>query len=173
MAQSCWRGRPLPACRSIWITESGPRVGAHEAFSNGHVGSASAVGLLVNRSPRAAVGATLDFSTGSESGTFRLAFVPRYRRWLSEAVALDIGAGIAFLGEGTQAAGYKGLTALAALNYRGLVSLTAALESRRASGFGTQTAATIGVRGTGWLGALAAVGSGAWGVLTALGGSSN
>jgi len=172
-AQTCWRGRQLPACRRFWITESGARFGRYESFANHHVGSASALGLMVNRSPGAALGATLEFTTGGESGTYRLAVVPRYRRWISGAVAFDLGLGVAVLGEGERAAGFKGMSALAALNYRDLAMVTAALESRRGTSTGTQTVGTVGIRCGAYLGALVALASAAWGVVVASGSGPN
>jgi hypothetical protein len=168
-AQTCWRGRQLPECRRFWITESGPRFGNHEALAGGHMGSANALGLMVNRSPGVALGGTLELTTGSETGTYRLALMPPYRRWIGSALALDLGLGVAFLGEGTQAAGFKGVSAFAALNHRDLVAVTAELESRRGTSFGTQTVTTVGIRFGAYLGAIVAVASAAWGVVVATG----
>lgn len=169
-AQTCWRGRQWPACRRFWITESGPRFGNHEALASHRLGSANALGFMVNRSSGAALGGTIEFTTGGETGTYRLAVVPRYRRWVGGGTALDLGVGVAVLGEGTQAAGFKGVSALAAVNYRDLVALTAEVESRRGTSLGTQTVATIGIRFGAYLGAIAAAVSAAWGVAVSIGG---
>ena len=165
--QSCWVVKPN--CRTFWITESGPRVGNHEAFVNRHVGSATAVGLMVNRSPRWAWGGAIELSTGSESGLYRLALVPRYRHWLGPQVALDIGAGIAVLGENEPAAGFKGVTGLAAIGYEPWVALTAQVETRNDFSDGTHTAGSIGVRFGGWVGPLVALGSLVWGFFASAG----
>lgn len=164
-AQTCWRARPAPRCSFFWITESGPRFGNHEAFVEGHLGSATAVGLMTNRSASIAFGATLELTTGSESGTYRLAVMPRFRRWLTPAIALDLAGGVALLGEGERAAGFKGVSGLVAVSVADFVVVAAEVEMRHGLSIGTQTAATIGVRFGSYLGPPVAVASLVLGVL--------
>lgn len=157
LGQSCWRGRPLPDCRSFWITENGPRLGSQEAF--GVFGTVTAFGHMRSQSDRRAIGGTLQFTSGSDQGTYRLAIMPRYRRWISRAVSADVGVGVALLGEGESAFGFKGVSVLAALDYADIVAITADLETRHGTSQGTQTAATLGVRFGSYLGPVAATAS--------------
>jgi hypothetical protein len=164
LAQRCWRGAPAPRCHTFLITESGPRLGTHEAF--GSVGSATALGVMVNRTSRTALGGALELSTGSEAGTYRLAIVPRYRRWLGRD-AVEIGLGVAVLGEGDPAFAFKGVTGTVALSLGDLVALVLEVERRR--GVTPPTAASVGVRLGSYLGPPAALLTLAVGVVRSLG----
>ncbi len=141
--QCFWRARPLPDCRSFWFVESGPRLGTREAFAGfGHV---LALGYMRNRQPDYALGVGIEFSTGSQSGLYRLAVMPRYRHWFSPDWAGDAIFGLAILGEGDPPVGYKGLSAGVALNYRNLIALNAGVETRRL-GYTTQHSFSMGLR---------------------------
>lgn len=168
-AQTCWRARPLPACSWFWITESGPRFGPHEAFADGALGSATAVGLMTNRTAAVALGATLELTTGSESGTYRLAVMPRFRYWLTQAVAIDLAAGVALLGEGERAAGFKGVSGLAGFSLGDIAVLVGEIETRHGTSLGTETAGTFGVRFGSYLGPPVAVASLVLGLLASAG----
>ena len=83
----CFRGRPLPECSSFFITEAevgyvlfGPDLHSFPDFVFG-----LDVGLMRNLSPHDAVG----ISAGASNRYVTLG--PRYRRWLSDKVALDVG----------------------------------------------------------------------------------
>ncbi len=141
--QCFWQAKPLPYCQSFWFLESGPRLGTREAY--GKMGHVLALGKMRNRQSHSALGVGIEFSTGSESGLYRLAIMPRYRRWLSQNWAADAALGPAVLGEGYPAVGYKGLSAMVALNYRGLFSLNAEMETRRLE-YGTHTSYSMGLR---------------------------
>jgi len=153
----CWLARV--DCHTYWITESGPRAGTQEAFGDQHLGSATAVGLMVNHAERWALGGAVELSTGSDAGLYRLTIMPRYRRWLGRQVGLDLGAGIAVLGENDPAAGFKGVTGLAAVAVGPWVSLTAQVETRNDFSDGTHTTGSVGLRAGGWAGALVALAS--------------
>jgi hypothetical protein len=142
-AQCFWQAKPLPQCRSFYFLESGPRVGTREAFFGfGHV---LAVGYMRNIRPNDALGVGVEFSTGSHSGLYRLAILPRYRRWFSPNWAGDAALGLAVLGEGDSAVGYKGLSVMVALNYRNWIALNAEIETRRL-GYTTQHSFSLGLR---------------------------
>ena len=92
-ARDCYRGRPLPPCRSFWITEFGllgrlnPLV--HPFFR-------WEVGGMQNQNERSAFGATIVVE-GDDLGS-RYGITPRYRRWLAPSVALDLSAGVLIAG---------------------------------------------------------------------------
>ena len=95
----CYRGRPLPPCRSFWITEFGllgrlnplpePRTTVHPFFR-------WEVGGMQNQNERSAFGATIVVE-GDDLGS-RYGITPRYRRWLAPSVALDLSAGVLVAG---------------------------------------------------------------------------
>jgi hypothetical protein len=93
-AQGCFRGRPLPRCRSFWITEAegGLRL-AGPAAPGGELDARLAVelGWMTNLSPRASVGGGV---AGGWDGVEFLSLRPRYRRWLGATSALDLSPGI-------------------------------------------------------------------------------
>jgi hypothetical protein len=94
-AHFCRDGEPAPACTTFVVLEAGA---GHR--SGGGAGSELDLswhaGVLTNRG-RSAVGATvfaatdLDLKQGRSS--YRVGVLPRYRRWLSRAAALDLSAG--------------------------------------------------------------------------------
>lgn len=106
----CWRGQPEPACRTFVITElafyarvvtskvetgltypgGGSDTVREDAF--GDLGTFE-LGVMRNRGPRAAIGATAVF--GVDANGARFGAKGRYRRWLTpEGLALDYGAGV-------------------------------------------------------------------------------
>ncbi len=95
----CYRGRPLPPCRSFWITEFGllgrlnalpePRTTVDPFFR-------WEVGGMQNRNERTAFGATIVIEA-DDLGS-RYGITPRYRRWLAPSLALDLSAGVLVAG---------------------------------------------------------------------------
>jgi hypothetical protein len=152
-AQTCWRAQT--DCRWTILTESGPRIGRNEAFRDHHLGSVTSIGLLRQRGPTAWGGA-LQLATSGESGTYQLTIMPRYRRWISSFISVDIGAGIAVLGSGDAAAGFKGSEGFLGMSLGGLMMVTAEVAYRRRDRGSAETAGSIGIRFTGPLGLLAA-----------------
>lgn len=94
--RSCFRGRPLPACRSYWITEAGygirlSSVDQHTSSApGGSILPSVAVGGMRNFGSRVAVGGTLE--TGLLGGLY-VAVKPRVRYWVSRDAALDLSPG--------------------------------------------------------------------------------
>jgi len=92
----CYRGRPLPICSSFWITEfalMGPL--PNRFFPYGRV-MRWQVGGMSNHGARNAIGATLVLGLDDVGTSYGL--TPRYRRWLSPGVALDVSAGVLLRG---------------------------------------------------------------------------
>ena len=117
-SQGCFRGRPQPFCRAFLITEFGiaqgfalgANVGEHPAIlatwefgSMVNVGKDHAVGIAV-------VAHALDISG--------FGIRPRYRKWLSPTVSLDVAPGILIHRR-------VGLTGQVALNFADYAALTA------------------------------------------------
>ena len=93
----CFRGRPLPQCRAFWLTEFG--VSPFEPWFVWELGGMRNVGA------RSAVGGALYVRI--DGGT-AYGVKPRFRRWLSPVVALDVAPGIIILAAAGNSAGFAG-----------------------------------------------------------------
>jgi hypothetical protein len=87
----CFRGRPVPNCRSFLVTEF------DLAFTEGW--ARWELGAMHNVGPRSAVGGSLLLRAANDSSAFGVK--ARFRRWLSRVVALDVSSGILVAGPGT------------------------------------------------------------------------
>jgi hypothetical protein len=96
--QACFRGRPLPECRTFWITEAGVlyRFNLPESNHNWHETLMFnwELGLMFNRSKRYAIGGSFFLNFDDYSNNTLVGFRPRYRHWLSPRISLDIAPGI-------------------------------------------------------------------------------
>jgi len=97
----CWRGRPLPECRSFWITEFGigwrltdssDPARARELFDHYAVYD---FGWMVNRTSKTAWGATFSLKGMGET---HVGVHIRLRRWIDRNWALDVSPGILLAG---------------------------------------------------------------------------
>lgn len=97
----CFRGRPLPACQSFLLVEL---AGDGQVFATSGIPVAGQtnttkpdgyvsidLGAMVN-SDRTAIGGTAEIGIGQRH-LRRLALELRHRRWLSDRIAFDVGAG--------------------------------------------------------------------------------
>lgn len=101
----CFRGQPLPACRSFWILEMQAQAPLVQTTRPVLYGSGQVVGLtafdaelewnlghMVNVSPRFALGGVLTVGTG---GAGPLSGVKvRARRWLSDDLSVEVEGGL-------------------------------------------------------------------------------
>src|SRR5438067_6246284 len=99
----CWRGKPLPLCRSFFLTEmAGEYAFATTKTTNGnHVeGQRTAdesaqllwrIGPMFNTAPSRAIGVTLSAGVVNEGG--REAIELRRRRWMNAEQSVDLSAG--------------------------------------------------------------------------------
>jgi hypothetical protein len=163
----CFRGRPLPACQSFVLLEPNgserflatrgiPLAGTSNT-KDPYGFAAIDVGAMVNRPDRTAIGGTVH--VGAEpGGRRRLALELRRRRWLTDRIAFDLGAGpLEINGRNSlvpfqPGAGY-GVTSHAGLVLMDLATLTVGadlVQNRR-----TQFAPAVGAR----LGSWASVGT--------------
>jgi hypothetical protein len=95
---ACFRGRPLPECKTFWITESGvltrfDRWSKKRDWQE-HLYLSYEVGKMYNRNQHTEYGGSVllrgaDFPPGRSFG-----FKGRYRRWLSKETSLDLSPGI-------------------------------------------------------------------------------
>lgn len=108
----CWRGRPLPKCRSFWLTEVSAEYAfasttTHYRFNSGSFVNEFdqrdissrllwTVGPMFNTGPSRALGATV--SAGPADQGLRLAIEARRRWWLAGSNAADVSAGLLRLG---------------------------------------------------------------------------
>jgi hypothetical protein len=138
----CFRGQPLPACRTFLLFELGelgqastaagilPGIPSNREDPNWY-GSID-VGAMVNRSDRTAVGGTAEVGVG-QGDRRRLALELRRRQWLSDRTAVDLGAGpLELNGRNSfvplQPGATYGATAHAGLVFMDLATATAATD---------------------------------------------
>lgn len=143
---SCFRGRPLPRCRSFWITEASYswRVGG-SSFNysdvfvlprlqdlDGHF--SWDVGYMKNVDPRQAFGGTVMAGTGDAG--IRLAAKGRYRLWLDDRQnSVDVSLGV--LTAGVRSPRFSttergvGITGDVTLGFGDYVGVTAKVEAVR------------------------------------------
>jgi hypothetical protein len=98
--RTCFRGEPLPACRSFWITEASyvARVTSNgDIYTNEfeRLSASLELGHLVNVSPKVAVGASV--SADVVSG-LTLGIRTRMRYWVNPSTALDFAPGLLVAG---------------------------------------------------------------------------
>lgn len=171
-AAVCFNASPLPRCRSFAVLEvevmslrnrdpesfSAPEQFSYFGSLDSHV--SVEVGWLRNRADRSAFGAT--FVAGTMSGDAgRFSLEGRYRRWLSNVVAIDVEAGPLAVSGGSDKSpfghnGAQGATVGAALAYRDLVALSANFDAVK--GDRGQSGFFFGVRAGSWAAPVFAVG---------------
>jgi hypothetical protein len=144
-AQTCFRGRPLPTCKTFWITESGlgTRVNRGPGGASADLFATLEIGRMSNRSDRTALGATVLVGVGdqiSSSTDVMLGFKPRYRHWLGPTTSLELSPGVFY----SVVAGRVGLTAHAAINLADRVALTGQVLAARSAISGLTTRTDVG-----------------------------
>ena len=131
-AQHCFRGKPLPKCKTFWITEFGYSLKLDEQprryqSSGTNFYFTWEYGLMRNLNQKSALGAAL--FGGADDNGHRFGVKPRYRRWLDNSTGLDICAGVLFGGENNQfSPRFPGMTSHVGLNFGDWLALTAHLE---------------------------------------------
>lgn len=86
MPAACFRGQPLPTCKSFWITESSLIASTGQRFkiaSDGNSFWSVEIGWMRNLSPKVAVGG------GVAAGDSFVSLRPRYRRWVTPKTSVD------------------------------------------------------------------------------------
>ncbi len=96
----CWHARPKSSCGAFLVTNFGAYYDLPiQSVSNGRI--VADWGLMVNVSPRDAVGASF-LATVKKGGGFETGPEVRYRRWLGATGALEIAAGAGSLSGNSQ-----------------------------------------------------------------------
>jgi hypothetical protein len=148
-AQMCFSGRPLPKCKAFMLTEFGysRRLNdSHRDVYSGRWYLTAELGAMVNRGYRSALGAALFF--GAEDDGSRWGLRPRYRRWLSGTISLDVAPGILFAGTDNRfQPSFPGFSGQLSLGVGDLVGVTTQLEIIPSDALGTRTEWFVGVRG--------------------------
>jgi len=103
-AQTCYRGRPAPACKVFFVTEAGYTYKLTAGAEDDAVHYVSGeIGAVTNRG-RFAFGGTAFFGglggTGELGAALRGGVKGRVRRWLSPDAALDLSLGPMLSGDG-------------------------------------------------------------------------
>jgi hypothetical protein len=129
----CFRGKPSPECRTFWITEAGAfyRLDGQDVKSWQHrklyekLLYSIDVGLMFNRSPGDALGASIFIDYDDYTGSTKLGLRPRYRRWLSRLIRIDIAPGIVLDDTKFKTPNFSGLLSL---NFSDYVALMLRLD---------------------------------------------
>ena len=155
-AQFCWRGRPLPDCRTFLVTESGLYFGSE-------LGVQADLGLMVNMGSHVAVGGSLHGMYGEDfDSNWGVAGVAwRFRYWLNRRWSLDLTPRVQWI-EPNEAGRWYGPTAGAsiALGWADYLAVDLAIDSYE----GLDTKFCLGLRLGSYLGAPGAAILGALGI---------
>jgi hypothetical protein len=142
----CFRGRPLPECKTFWITESSVLVRLDERNNqkwHQQLYYTFELGLMSNRDELLAFGGTMFLAFDDLTDDFRLGYKARFRRWLSPKTSLDLAPGIL---TGTKT-GFPGLSVSVAVIHSDRIALAGQLDMLRyGDGQGTDFAWYGGVR---------------------------
>jgi hypothetical protein len=134
-AAACFSPRPLPRCGSFWITEFGllQFLGTPPGNPEDERRTLLSweVGYMGNLSPAQAVGGSL-FLAGNDN-QFRLGVRGRYRVWMGEAAALELGPGVIALhsDEDLEIRGTPGASIQVGLSWRDWLTLVGQTEFTR------------------------------------------
>lgn len=147
-AAVCFAGRPLPYCRTFWLTEVGyyrSAFGPQAAQPNSPPGDRQPdlnshgsleLGLMSNRDPRTAVGGTAFIGIGGS--TLRYGLKGRYRRWISERRFAEVSGGPVRISshwpDSPLWSSGVGITGDVSLGWRDWVAVTARAEAVRGGG---------------------------------------
>jgi hypothetical protein len=129
-AQTCFRGKPLPHCRTFWVTEFTASGQVGKPIGQGIV-LMPELGYMVNLNEKHAVGGSYFFDIPSDSDHpdgFRHGPKLRYRRWINRSYNVDITAGL-MISEKPE------LAAEAVFNFRDWIGIGARVEFWRAREF--------------------------------------
>jgi hypothetical protein len=89
----CFRGRPLEACNAFWITEFSAALPLGHRRTVENTLFTWELGAMANVARRSALGGAVFMSVDGRQG-LRLGVRPRFRRWLSSSLTLDVATGL-------------------------------------------------------------------------------
>jgi hypothetical protein len=153
---ACFQPRPLPMCRSFWITEFGIQyfVSKPPGVNNQrHVLFTWEVGWMQNRTPDDALGGSVFIAVNDH--VLRSGVSGRYRRWTGAGTAVDLSPGLILLqsDENLEVRTRLGAALQAGVTYHDWIALTTQVEAV-SSGVRFQA----GVRLGGYPGAVTGIG---------------
>ena len=130
--RACFQARPMPRCRSFWITEFGvlaPTSGM-PPYSDPLL-VVWELGRMYNVGQRRALGASVMFATGDD--VTRLGVKGRYRAWLNDIVAAEVAPGIILSSSDTDmdGRGGPGFVMHGAISLQDWVTMLAQMDVRR------------------------------------------
>lgn len=147
-ASNCFVGRPMPKCKTFWLTEFAYH---RRAIGTGFVEDFETasferpdlddhyswdIGVMWNRGPRTALGGTLHLGGGGSE--VRIGLKGRHRRWIAGKGVMDVSAGVlratVRAPHPTLSAPGYGLTGDIALGWRDWAALTARADVLRGDG---------------------------------------
>jgi hypothetical protein len=154
--KACFQPRPLPMCRSFWITEFGIQyfVSQPPGVNNQrHVLFTWEVGWMQNRTPADALGGSVFIAVNDH--VLRSGVSGRYRRWTGAGTAVDLSPGLILLqsDENLEVRTRLGAALQAGVTYHDWIALTTQVEAV-SSGVRFQA----GVRLGGYPGAVTGIG---------------
>lgn len=127
-----FRGRPLPRCKTFFITEfsmmgklAGTNLGYEEA--PGYLGQFD-LGFMGNLSTRYALGGTVFLRASPDDGSGNLGVAVRLRRWLGDKFSADFSPGLGLFWEGDHQVKSPSFTGSVRLSYRDYVALIGSVE---------------------------------------------
>ena len=127
-SRSCFRGQPLPTCKSFWITEAGYGYALTSPTQWGGEGRHYAtweLGWMTNLTERWAVGGTFLAGIAFGEGT-RVGVKPRFRRWLNRSTSVELSPGILLGGSGDVQ--FPGFTGHVSVNLQDRLVFTSQLD---------------------------------------------
>jgi hypothetical protein len=162
VGQTCFRGRPRPACSGFAVLEltGGIRLNPTPSQTGQNAALLSwSAGYLRNTGARSALGAA--FTLTADGDGHRYGPVLRYRRRLGLASSVDVTPGIFLAGkDNVVALRFPSPTADVAFNYRDWVGLAVGVDVLRRAQGATQWQWHVGMRVGTWVAPLATLGLG-------------
>lgn len=126
-AQVCFRGKPAPACRAFWVTESGL---GYMASKGGSAWPISEMGLMFHLGERYATGATTYIAFDGDTTDFRGGVKLRLRRWFNPDLSMNVSGGLILVG-GAYNEEHPGFAGHLDLNYKDFVAPYLGLDVMR------------------------------------------
>jgi hypothetical protein len=132
--QHCFRGKPLPECRSFWITETSVsyRLSDHDTnhWKNRQVYEkllySLNLGLMYTASRRTSLGGSIFFDYDDYLNDTQFGARFRYRCWFSRILSVDVAPGVPLI---AGSASGTGISVFVALNVADLIALSLRVDA--------------------------------------------
>ncbi len=152
LGQDCFRGRPLPECRTFWFVEAGYDRSLTSGTRMDSFPFSWHLGPMWNVSTRAALGG--GFLVGGDDTGVRVAMFGRFRYWATHDIGVDVGGGLFIAGSDER---FSTMMLEAGVSLADWVGLFTRLEydpgrARTDLHAGVQLSSTLGILGSAVLG---------------------